>query len=72
VSPFGHNCPEKNMTDAEKIKTLRAAVSNLIEFADMHVLATANIYGTTERAHGLFIASENAKRVMHETEDENE
>lgn len=30
------------MTDAEKIKTLRAAVSNLIEFADMHVLATAN------------------------------
>ena len=72
MNPLGYNYPEKNMTDAEKIKTLRAAVSNLIEFADMHVLATANIYGTTEHAHGLFIASEHAKRVMHETEDENE
>jgi len=72
MNHLGYNYPEKNMTDAEKIKTLRAAVSNLIEFADMHVLATANIYGTTEHAHGLFIASENAKRVMHETEDENE
>jgi len=60
------------MTDAEKIKNLRAAVASLIEFADMHVLATANIYGTTERVHGLFLASENAKRVMHETTPENE